>query len=439
MRRSPARLALSLAFAFAFSPLALAADPVLEQAQLLINQQQSQAAFDLLAPLEDERSGAPDYDYLYGLAALNSGKPGIAAFAFERCLAVEPTNGPCRVLMARTHLELGENQSARLELETVQSSEPPAEVKALVSQYLGVADQQETAAKRRIGAYAQVGLGYDSNVTSITDNSQIAIPSLGGTLFSLVGISSKQEDPFAQAEAGADFAWTVSPSWRLLGDASISTRRYDDIDAFDSQSGGVGLGAVWHQGPSTLLTRLQAQDYQLGDNAFRSLYGASTQYQHARGDNAAVTAYLQASRLDYHLGTPDADRYALGAGYSRALELRFSPVLYAGLYTGLEDSRGRGFVSQDFHGLRLGGSLGLTETLRLTSSLNLEQREFDSRDMAFQVVREDTGVDLSLGAIYQAGPHLSLRPAYTYTSNDSNIVLSDFDRHVVSLDLRYEM
>jgi opacity protein-like surface antigen len=110
-----------------------------------------------------------------------------------------------------------------------------------------------------------------------------------------------------------------------------------------------------------------------------------------------------------------------------------------GLYGGEENSEGKDSSSQDFYGLRVGGSLGLLVNLRLTGSLSIEQRTFGGTDPLFLVTREDTGMDLSLGAIYQPASQLSLRPTYTYSKNDSNIVLSDYDRHVISLDLRYEM
>ncbi len=152
------------------------------------------------------------------------------------------------------------------------------------------------------------------------------------------------------------------------------------------------------------------------------------------------TAYVQASHLDYHLkGTPDARRYTVGAGYSQALNGDFAPALYAGLYGGQENSDGNDYLSQDFYGLRLGGSLGLSSQVRLTASLSVEQRKFGGTDPLFLVTREDTGTDLGLGAVYQPTPHFSVRPTYTYSKNTSNIVLSDYDRHVISLDLRYGM
>lgn len=438
MRRSFVRSALCLALAAAPLAASAAIDATITQAQQLLRQKQAQAAYDLLAPLEDERAGDPDYDYVYGLAALESGKPGVAAFAFERCLAVDPRNGPCRVLMARTHIAMGEHKSARQELETVQGAQPPAEVQELVARYLGVVRQQETGEKRRIGAYAQLGLGYDSNVTSTTADTQIAIPVFGGTPFTLAGLSTKQEDLFLQAEGGATLEYVLDPSWTLLADASLSMRRHDDVDLFDNTVGNAGFGAAWRQGANTVMAKLQAQDYRLDDDSFRSVYGVTGQYQHAFPEDAVMSAYTQASRIDYHFG-PDADRYTLGAGYSRALKADLDPVVYAGLYVGQESSEGQDFLSQDFYGLRLGGSLGLSEKLRLTGSLAVEQRKFDGQDPIFLDTREDTAVDVGLGALYRLTPRVGLRPSYTYVNSDSNIVLADYDRHVVSLDVRYEM
>jgi hypothetical protein len=440
MRRLPARLALSLAFSL--SPLALAAgnDPVLVQADKLISEHQAAAAFDLLAPLEDTRAGDPDYDYLLGLAALDSGRAGIAAFAFERCLAMDPLNGPCRVQMARTHLALGENSSARQELQTVQDSRPPAEVQDLVSRYLGTVSEREQQEKRRISAHAQLGFGYDSNVSSTTADTQVAIPRLGGLTFQLNGIATRQEDSFAQVQAGAGIDQALSPAWRLQAEAGVATRRHEDVDVLDNQSADLSLGLSWRTGASSVVGKVQAQDYKLDGDAFRSLYGTMLQYQYGFSERAAVSTYAQASHLDFHVGGPDADRYTLGGGYSRALDLALSPAVYAGVYGGQEvsDTANAG-IGQDFMGLRFGGSLGLRPGLSLTASLSLEERQFDGASTLFLVEREDTAIDLGLGAIYQLGKNLSLRPAYTWSSSDSNIVLSDYKRHVVTLDLRYDL
>lgn len=450
MQAPRTRSALALALALATPALGLAQtpdaaapgakDPVLSRAEQLIAQRQPKSAYELLAPLEDQRAGDPDYDYLLGFAALESGQASVAAFAFERCLSVDPKNGPCRVQMARTHLALGETGSAREELQAVQASQPPKEVNDLVNRYLGALTEREKQEKQHLGFHAQVGAGYDTNVTGTTDATTIIIPRLGGLPFTLSGVSTKQEDAFLQAEAGASLSRTLSPAWRLLADAGLSTRQHQDVDAFNSLSADASLGLGWLTGPDSAQVKLQLQDYRLDEESFRSLYGVMGQYQHAYNDKAAVSVYAQASQIDYHLGNPDAARYTLGTGYSRSLATSRASTVYAGFYGGTEasDISGAG-LGQDFMGLRLGGSVILDERLALTGALSVERRQFDGPSSAFMVEREDTGIDASVGAIWKLREKLSLKPAYIFSTSDSNIPLSDYDRHLVAVDLRYEM
>jgi predicted Zn-dependent protease len=183
MRLKPLFLALSMSVSM---PI-LAADPILQRADALIRLEAPDKAYEILAPLEEQQSGNPEYDYLLGVALLEKGDPQNAIFAFERCLAVEPKNGPCRVQMARTHLALGETDNARAELNVVNAYNPPPEVKQIVNQYLGAVDTLEAQQKRRITAYAQAGVGYDSNINSAPNDANktaAALPTLkiGGAI-----------------------------------------------------------------------------------------------------------------------------------------------------------------------------------------------------------------------------------------------------------------
>ena len=211
------------------------------------------------------------------------------------------------------------------------------------------------------------------------------------------------------------------------------------LDRFDTLVTDGGLGVAYHVGPQSVQVKVQLEDYRLDNDAFRSLYGMLAQYQYALSDLSALSGYAQVSQLDYHLkGQPDALRYTLGAGYSQALSR--TAVFYGGLYGGQEKSDVSDIgLGQNFYGLRLGGSLALSNALRLTSGLSVEKRKFDGTDKLFLVTRDDTETDLSLGAVYEPAPHFSIRPNYAYTNSNSNIALSNYDRHVVSVDFRYEL
>src|SRR5689334_6440898 len=69
---------------------AYGADEVLVKAKSFLDANNAQAAYNLLAPLQSQRAGDPDFDYLLGVAALDLGKNTEAVFALERVLSVRP-------------------------------------------------------------------------------------------------------------------------------------------------------------------------------------------------------------------------------------------------------------------------------------------------------------------------------------------------------------
>ena len=419
-------------------------DPVLKQADQLMAQHQAKAAFELLAPLEDERAGQADYDYLLGLSALESGNTAQAAFAFERCLTVEPRNGPCRVQMARTHLALGENKSARRELDTIQQYNPPPEVAKMVAAYLGDLSKAEKKEKQQVNAYADVGAGYDSNANSATGQSQIALPGIfGGFMGSLSPNAVKQSSGFAQALAGVNGQYAINPRWSLLADADVNGRSYPNHGDFKYLYGDLDAGAAYHDGASQYSGKVQTQAYDMNSALFRRMWGATLQYGYSYSASTQVTAYLQSNRLSYPGNAPfNATRNTAGSALSTGLSMPYSPVVFVGPYFGSEIARDGSYTynSQHFAGLRSGGTLFLNEQLSVNSTVALERRVFDDFNFIFgNEARHDVQFDFSLGASYLLQKGLSLRPNYSYTRSNSNIVVNKFGRNVISLDLRYEM
>lgn len=288
----PAALRAPLLFLAISLASAAQADAVLQQAEQLLNQRQPASAWVLLSPLEDERGGDPAYDYLLGRAALDTGRATEALFAFERCLAVNPKDGPCRVQMARAHMAAGETRSARNELETVKASEPPAEVAQLVSQYLGALGVREMREQRRLDAWLQLGLGADSNVNAATDRDQVAFPGFGGLVFDLSPSAQKQDSAFYNGEVGVSGEYAASPGFRWVGDARLSGRGYTDVGSFNNVVLDAGAGGAWRIGPHSTLLKLQAQHFELDSSpsATRWACSASTSMRSTTTPRSRSTA-----------------------------------------------------------------------------------------------------------------------------------------------------
>ena len=158
-------------------------DPALDQARKLMAERNPQAAYALLAPLEAVRAGQPDFDYLLGVTALDSGRISPAIFALERVLAVQPGNALARAEIGRAYLAAGEAENARSELAQVRATPIPADAAAAVDRLLGAISQLQTQQTTQLRTYVEAGLGHDTNVNSATASSAIAIPALGGLAF----------------------------------------------------------------------------------------------------------------------------------------------------------------------------------------------------------------------------------------------------------------
>ncbi|HRE14893.1 MAG TPA: hypothetical protein PLD37_11920, partial [Usitatibacteraceae bacterium] len=72
-----------------------------------------------------ERLGQPDFDFVYGVAAIAAGRATEGVLALERYLLAFPDNDPARVELARGYLAIGEDARAREEFQAVLDRRPP--------------------------------------------------------------------------------------------------------------------------------------------------------------------------------------------------------------------------------------------------------------------------------------------------------------------------
>jgi tetratricopeptide (TPR) repeat protein len=199
---------------------ALAQDAVLERARALIQASQGAAAYRLLAPLEQQRAGEVEYDYLLGLAGLDAGQYTSAVFALERVLAMRPDHPQARAEIARAYFLMGENRAARHEFEAVKRAGPPEAVALTIDQFLNALDARERSRGAGFSAFFEAGIGIDSNVNSASATSSFAIPLFPGLQFNLAPSARKQEDQFIALAGGST---TGEASLQALDELPVDT------------------------------------------------------------------------------------------------------------------------------------------------------------------------------------------------------------------------
>lgn len=269
-------------------------DATLAQADKDLRAGHGQAAYDALLPLVDTHAGNPNFDNLFGQAALAVHQDTRAAMAFERCLAVTPNSGNCRLGMAQAYMHLDEKQSAHDELVAIQQSAPPAAVAKAVTAYLGELSGAATA-KQYFHAWVAFALGYDNNTNVAPTSSTIALP--GPTNFSGTFNSSTDSSSFDQGSVGMTLQAPVSEKWSLLAGVNAQATgnfQVADNSYFDSvaQLGGY-VGTRARYGKQTFGVMLQAQNYQLGGENYRNLAGVTGQYSYLLSPTTQISGFLQ--------------------------------------------------------------------------------------------------------------------------------------------------
>jgi hypothetical protein len=421
---------------------ARAADETLLRAKAMLDANNAGGAYELLAPLQSERAGDPEYDYLLGVAALNVGRNTEAVFALERVLAVQPNNAPARAQIARAYFNLKETETAKREFETVKGQGVPEDVRISIDRYLDAIDRIADVEGFNARFFLEFVAGYDSNVNGATAINEVAIPAFGNVAFRLDPLSVETPDWFLSAAGGIAVRNALGKALALVGGVSAYKRVNIEEDLFDTGyiDGYLGLTHKVRRDTFTLVG--QANAFMVNDpiyrHAYREALGGTLQWTHDFNARNQLTGYLQYAALTYPEQAPrDADRYIAGVGYAHAFRTGDVSV-YAGLYGGAENARDGAFdyLGYDLGGLRLGGQWGFTGRLYLFGSASAEVRRAHATDPFFQVEREDEQYTAALGLHYLLPREWRLSPQVTYLYNNSNIELNEYDRWQGFLALR---
>lgn len=467
MARKRGLLRTSILLALMVGGLEVVSAGELDEARSLIRSGQPEAALDKLQALEAERAGDPDYDYLLGIAALDAGRPGVAVFALERVVAVQPNNAQARAELARAYFMLRDNELAKQELENVKAMAPPEPVQATINKYLDALDQRFEAMRTHVSVYAQAGVGFDTNINAAANDDTFVFPTPtfvadlinNNTAPATVGGFVPEENaPFYTGELGGSVTHSITPDLYMFITGRIAGRHNADAEDFDEHRLGADVGLRYLKGKNTYTVTVSGEEFNLNDEPYRGTAGLSFQWQHAYDARNQVTGFARLTNLRYHNSTTypgnsfnDADQWMLGVAWGHQLGGKGEPVIFASLFLAEEDERRKvattvngnavntsGLVARDYWGVRLGGQYTLTDQWDLVGSLTAQFSDYDGPHPSFSDrEREDDFYYLSVGGNYQMTRQWLIRPRLTFATNDSNVPLSDYDRWQAHVTARY--
>jgi tetratricopeptide (TPR) repeat protein len=411
------------------------ADEITDRARRLLQEKNPQAAYQLLQPLESQRAGDPEYDYLLGIAALDSGERERAVFALERVLAVNPNHAQARAEIARAYFLLGEKENALREFQNVRATNPPEAVKQTIDRYLSALGVGAT----QLSGFLEIGFGWDSNVNSATASNQIAIPALGGIVATIAPSGVKIHDTFTTAGGGVSVVHGFTREWAVVAGAAVNGKFNTHQSDFNTGTVDGNLGLRWSRGREAITAGYQGQDFRVDNDDFRRSNGVVAQWQHSYSESSQVSLFVQEANLAYPTQSiRDARRTIGGVAFGYGWDTPSKPVVFGSLYGGSEKQK-EADQPQLGHkpvGVRLGGQVSVGANAVLFGLLSYERRVYNGDDPIFLVTRRDKQSDIRLGVNYALRPGWLLVPQVAYTDNQSNIDLDKYGRTVISLTLR---
>jgi len=416
---------------------AFAAEVDLQKADALIKQGKAAEAYTLLEPFEFAQAGNIKFDYLLGIAALDSGKPDKATIAFERVLAVDPNFAGARIDMGRAYYQLGDYARAKAEFENALTQNPPPVARATINNYLAEIEKRENAKKTRATGYLELSAGRDSNVNFATSESQIAVPALGNLIFTLNPTGVEASSWYLGSALGAEINHQFNPTLGVFAGADVRARDNTSERAFNSLSIDGRAGVTLGQGANVVRLGVLAGNYALNGKSNRDTSGFNAEWRHLLNPANQLSVFGQHARYRFEptIDVNDFDQSTYGVSWLRVVGDGKGLVI-ASLFTGNERAPLRADGGKDFSGLRLGGQVQLNPKSELFAGVGVQTSEYDAVNAAFLKVRDDTQVDANIGLNWHYDKLWTVRPQISYIRNNSNIEIFQFDRTDISISIR---
>lgn len=434
--------------------LLVLSSPIAEM-RALLEQGQPQLAFEAASAHENNWAGEVEFDFYYGIAALESGHPQYASMAFDRILMLHPNNPRVQLELARSFYVMGDLKAARREFEAVLSIAPPDEVKQRVAIFLAAIDvklkQQGTQWRRQ----ASWQSGYDSNINSASNTSFDAV--LGPFLVTLFPSdeTKKQSDVFNELGVSSSVGIPMSKRFGYFANAGMMSRVNSSTSNFDTFILNMGGGGSYQLSQNQFRFPVSFQSLWVDGEESRKLLSLGTEWSVPLGTSRQLSASAQLSGVRF----PNNARYISGVkqadNHQRDLN---QTVLALGLWQDLSavsttvqgnimvgqdnalggDSSGNNIYGKKFITLQLAAQYRPLNRHVLQLRFLAQDSDYEELDPRFpKAIRSDLLASVSVDWQWLLSKKLQLNSTLDYSDNHSNLNNYDYDRSKWVLGVNY--
>ncbi len=413
----------------------------LSRAVRLIKAHKPDAAYTLLIPLEEELAGRKDYDYLLGLAELDSGRAELATIALARVLVVDPKFAGARIALARADFDMGNYKTAGAVFRKVLTYHPPPRVRAVVARYLAAIRKHAKAGATKVSGYVLTRFGYDNNVSNGPGVTSFQVPALNNLNVTLAATNRKSGAYYGELAEGIAIEHHLGKGLGLYAGLNLNQRDIPDDHTFDQSGVNGTFGIMLGSAPDTVrIGGFVGQSF-LSDTKLYHSVGLNASWQHLSGRRDLWTVFGQASSIRYNdisLISNGVDSLLAGVADTHAVDNRGKLLVSASFYGGYErDAHHRADGAKSLMGVNLGTQAKLTGHVLMYGSFGAQLGDYKRRNTAFLTTRYDRVYFATVGLAWTLVKDVTLGMAYHYISNLSTIVINQYNRTNVSMTLRW--
>lgn len=393
-----------------------------------IDRGEAEAAYAALAAQLGLYAGDPEFDYLLGIAALDTGRAGEALLALERVLLVQPDHLQARAELGRAYLATGEYENARAAFRDVAARDIPPEARRLVGRYLDEIARLE--ARQRIAITGLIGLefGYDSNANVGSSSDEWILGN--GTPVIPLPVSLPKRSMVFGIDGAISISGPMDGRWRWITGVRSSTRRFPSADTLDQVQVDLSAGVTRRQECHQLTVLGQHQDLRLDGDALRRVNGLVAHWQCNPNRRSSFGAWFQVASLKFPgQSVRDATRRTIGLSAARALQAPTDALLTGAIHFG--DERADPAwpnLAHRFVGARVSLNTPLAANWRGEIALHWESRHFDGPEPLFARTRHDRQTELRIGAERWLDKGWAVQPELSLVRNSSTLAPNDFRR-----------
>ena len=412
---------------------------VADEMKVLIEQGKAKEAYEL-GLQHQNLLGEDRFDYVFGVSAIDSGRVSLGVLSLERVLLSNPGDDLIRLELARGYFNLGEYQRSKDEFEEVKSHKPPAGVVSTIEIDLDLIDGKEK--KQRINGtlYAEVGVGYNSNVNAATSVGSIISPIYGP--IELTSTSTPQASPFSYLSAGGTVNIPLATGITSFTSVSTSSQRYSQVDGYDLGVSNALTGVKFDDDVNIVriagFGTIAKQDQVPVPNAL----GGGAQYERILNARHAVSISASANQLNYptqyQVYNSSLNTGTLGyrVGFP---SMAWAPVLQMNAnFAQQTNTQNRPDLSRNIAGAAVTLFALPSDKWAVNVNVGYTRSNYEGQDLIYLAYRQDGLLSANAALEYKLSKRWSTRGELTYFNNQSNLSLYSFQQATAALKLRYE-